>query len=204
MIAPALAGLVVAFVGSLPVSGPGAVLVADAALGGAPRRGAWIGAGAAVPEAAWATLAFLGAGTLVDGVPELRALAHGIAAVALLAVAVHLWRRDTSTPATRGGEGRAFLLGVLSTAFNPTLAVTWGAVAGTLVALGWARTGLSHALAFGMGVGAGSVAAGIVVAATLARVRRRLGASVLARLGRGVAVFVGALGVLALVRAAGP
>lgn len=98
MLTVALVAAGLAWASALPLSGPGAVMVADAAMRGDVRRATWIGVGAAVPELAWATLAFGGAAAALAGRPDLAGAAHLVAAAVLAGVAVALWRSPAGGP----------------------------------------------------------------------------------------------------------
>lgn len=194
-----LLGALASFVAGLPVSGPAAALVADAAMHGERRRAVGIGVGAAVPEAGWAFVAWLGVGSALAGRPGVEAVAHGLAGVVLLGVAGALWRRGPANrPPTTSGVGPAAWIGALATAFNPTLALTWGTVAAAIVGTGLGEPGLPGALGFGIGVGVGAVAATLVLVHLASHAHTRLPERTRLLMARGVAGLLAALGIAAL------
>lgn len=210
MLALALIGGVLAFVASLPVTGPGAVLIADAAMRGRPSRGLGVAVGVALAEAGYATLALLGATALLERVPGLRAAAHAIAGLLLLTVGLWLWRRTpapaAATPQRNGAgpllaAGRGVLVGFSVVAPNPTLLLSWGTVAATLVAGGYARSGLAEALVFGLGVAVGALLSGVALTTFFSRLRATAGAQATRAFNRGAAILLFLLGLAALVRA---
>ncbi|MFN7147653.1 MAG: LysE family transporter, partial [Myxococcota bacterium] len=210
MLALALIGGLLAFVASLPVTGPGAVLIADAAMRGRPSRGVGLAVGMAIAEAGYATFALLGAAALLEGNPDVEAGAHAIAGLLLLAVGIWLWRR-TPAPAEAAperdagglllGAGRGVLVGFSVVAPNPTLLLSWGTVAAALVAGGYAQNGVAEALVFGLGVAVGAVLSGIALTTFFSRLRARAGAQATRAFNRAAGLLLLVLGAVALVRA---
>jgi threonine/homoserine/homoserine lactone efflux protein len=201
MLLVALVGALLAYVAALPVTGPGSALVADAALRGDFARALWIGIGLALPDGAYAGLAFFGAGAALQGVGVVKVLSHLAASLVLFGVGWKLWSTPLDRPVVRAGGHRAFLLGVSVAAFNPTLLVTWGTVSALVVGGGYAHGEGREAVAFGTGVAVGAVAASITLAALFARLRTHVGEHGMRRVTRAVAVLLGGLGLAALVRA---
>ena len=202
MIAALLYGAGVAFVASLPVTGPASALVADAALRGEGARAARIGLGSAVAEAGWAALALAGAGALLAGASAARAVADLFAGVVLLAVAAALWRAPSEPVARPEAGGRAFWAGFGLTALNPTLLVTWGTVSAGLLATGRLVATPATVTAFAVGVLGGGWAAFQAVRWAFGRAGARLGGRAARVFGRAAAALLFGLGLAALARAA--
>jgi len=142
-----LAGLILGFVGSIPIAGPISALVLERTLAGQPSRARGIGIGAALAESAYATVAFIGMGEVASRYPNLMAAAKVFGVIVLLVVAALLLRErdaaiETSPVRARvaheerralaHGIGAGFTIAIL----NPTLIATWSTTTATLFATG--------------------------------------------------------------------
>jgi threonine/homoserine/homoserine lactone efflux protein len=134
-----LIGLAFGFFGSVPVAGPIAALIVQRGLAGRYRSGVFIALGAAIPEGAFAYLAFWGFSTFLSKYPWIDTVARGAAMVLLLLLAIAFSRQETKPPeVTEKGSDEAhksFWLGFTITALNPTLIATWTAAATTLASM---------------------------------------------------------------------
>lgn len=158
MILAALVGFVLAFVGSIPMSGPVAALFLSRALGGERRAALLIGVGSALVEALYALGAALLLPRLVARTREIVLGSLGLGAVVVLTLgAILLVRPRLLERTSEGGARRGFVQGALSSLFNPTLVATWTLAVGALYANDLLRDETGVALAFAAGVAAGSV-----------------------------------------------
>lgn len=162
MLIACLAGIVLGFIGSVPIAGPISALVLERTLAGQPKRARGIGIGAAVAEAAYATLAFIGMGEVITRFPNLMAATKLLGVVVLLVVAALLLRqRDASLEGTSGedtscqeptharahGVATGFTIAIL----NPTLIATWSTTTATLFASGLVELDTVSTVAFALG-----------------------------------------------------
>jgi threonine/homoserine/homoserine lactone efflux protein len=195
-------GAGLAFVGSVPMTGPLALLVLDRLIALQRRAALWIALAGALVEGAIAALV----ATLLPLVLRhsetivLRARLSG--SIVIFAVGMTLALRPELLESIKTDRKRqSFAAGFLTTALNPTLLATWTVTVTALHANGLLQ-GDSHAgLVFGVGVAFGSIA---WFALLLVLARR----SLLARLGghragfaRGVGVLLAVLGAVLFWRA---
>lgn len=164
-------GFGLAFVGSMPMSGPVAVLFIARVLNAQRAAALLVALGGSLVEAGYA----LGVAYLL---PHLvgRTQAVVLGSLALGAVVVTaLGALLLARPSLLQGHDemsarRGFWRGVLSSLLNPTLIATWTVAVSTLYANGWLTNRLSSAAGFALGVGLGSVAwFGALLAITRAR-----------------------------------
>ncbi|HEV8549910.1 MAG TPA: LysE family transporter [Polyangiaceae bacterium] len=152
-------GFGIAFVGSMPMSGPVAVLVMARALHRERRAALLLALGGALVETGYA---FGIAAFLPQLVGKTRAVvlgSLGLGAVVVLALGTILLVRPTAVSnAAETSPRRGVLRGAVSTLLNPTLIATWTVAVSTLYANGWLSARLNSALAFALGVGLGSLA----------------------------------------------
>jgi threonine/homoserine/homoserine lactone efflux protein len=154
-----LLGFIISFVGSMPMSGPVAVLVMMRALRRERRAALLIAAGASLVEAAYA-------GGIAALLPHLLGRARGVVLVSLavgclvvMALGTLLLTRPTIVGKTPGTSPRSGLLsGALSSLLNPTLIATWTVAVSTLSANDWLSPEFRYAAIFSLGVGLGSLA----------------------------------------------
>ncbi|MEM7244419.1 MAG: LysE family transporter [Acidobacteriota bacterium] len=163
MLVALLAGLLTGFLGSIPLAGPVALLVAREGLAGRVRRGRGVALGSALGETLHALIGLLGLGRLLTQSPS--ALSFGRLGVGLLIIVVGAlaWRHPPdfgtarrSAPVSENARS-AFALGFGMTAFNPTLLVTWGTVGALLRLQGWVQS-TPEVLACTLGAGLGVAA----------------------------------------------
>jgi threonine/homoserine/homoserine lactone efflux protein len=178
-----LIGLVLSFVGSMPVAGPIAVVVLSRGLSNQRRSGLFIAVGAAIAECVYAGLAFLGIAAVLHRYPLLLPVSRLLACLLLTGLGAYFLLRP---PGRSEGHDRAAvrarattdagnaLLGFSVTALNPTLIVTWTAAVGAAHATGLLRVREIDALPFAGGVATGIVAWFATLLAALARFQKKL------------------------------
>jgi threonine/homoserine/homoserine lactone efflux protein len=201
----ALAGFLAGFVGSMPVAGPIAVLVVARSLQDRVREAILIGVGAAIPEAAYAFLAYWGFASFLADTPLLVPISRAVGALILIFLSFALVRyRPPSdpdlapVPVSRGGAG-SFFLGFTIAALNPTLIVTWAAVLSLVASLDLLEMEPALALPFSAAAAVGMAAWCVLMAGAIARFRERLSQDMLVRVHRGMAVLVFGLAVVFVV-----
>ncbi|MBN1567685.1 MAG: LysE family transporter [Acidobacteria bacterium] len=159
MIIAFVIGLLISFIGSMIPTGPIALIVIKRGLGQQKLGALSIVSGAAVAEAGYALLAYLGISLALSRYPVQTSILRMIAGIILLAFAAfcifdgHGPKPKNSSPKYAGAN---FLLGLSIAGLNPTFLVTWtGAVA---VARGTGLiSGIHAAPAFAVGVIVGPI-----------------------------------------------
>ena len=149
-------GLVISFVGSIPVAGPLAVLIVDRAVSGRRVEGLFVAFGGAAAEALYAfgvALLF----PLLLGLSDTIVFVSRIAGAVLIACVGLLLCIRPDVPRRAGGQRRkgSFVTGLALSGLNPTLIATWTVVVATLNSHGLLGRSAAAAVAFGLGVGAG-------------------------------------------------
>jgi threonine/homoserine/homoserine lactone efflux protein len=141
-----------AFLGSMPLAGPIAILTLSRAASGRYGEAVRIGLGAAAAEGIYAGLAFWGFATFLPHHALVAPISEGATSVLLVVLGVRFifWR----PPDEKGADprerkaGTAFL-GFSISALNPTLLVTWTAVVAFLYARGVEQRYAVLAIPFG-------------------------------------------------------
>ena len=170
-VAVSLVAFVVAFVGSLPLAGPIAILVVSSAAGRRYQEARRIAFGAAAAEGIYAFLAFWGFATFLARHALVLPISHGVTAVLLCGLGLRFvfFTMKSATQAPREAKPGRFWLGFSISAINPTLLVTWGAVTTFLYSRELVRfTGLL-AVPFGLFAAAGIATWGLMAVALLKR-----------------------------------
>jgi threonine/homoserine/homoserine lactone efflux protein len=130
-VAVSVVAFVFAFVGSLPLAGPIALLVVSSAASKRYEEARRIAFGAAVAEGIYAFLAFWGFATFLARHALVLPISHGVTAIILGGLGAYFVfskvRRREPTASDPPKSGR-FWVGFSISALNPTLLVTWGAV----------------------------------------------------------------------------
>jgi threonine/homoserine/homoserine lactone efflux protein len=200
-----------AFAGSVPMTGPLALLVLDRIIAGQRRAALWIALAGALVE-----------GTIAAGVALLLPLVlrHSEAivlrarlsgALVIFAVGVTIAIRPELLRSIKTERKRqSFAAGFLTTALNPTLLATWTVAVTTLHTNGLLVSGSGTWLIFGIGVGAGALAWFVLLLILARRAQRRPQTSgVMARLRlrrgaleRGIGLVLALLGAALFARAA--
>ncbi len=184
---------VFAFVGSLPLAGPIALLVVSNGVRGRYREAFEIAVGAAVAEGVYAFLAFWGFATLLARYELVLPISHGVTAVLLLGLGVRfVFFTVRAEPAGEDKPGR-FWVGFSISALNPTLLVTWSAVTTFVFSKGPVVFEPVLAVPFGVFAAGGVAVWGAVTVGLLRRYRSQLPERVLTWVVRAMGlVLVGA------------
>jgi threonine/homoserine/homoserine lactone efflux protein len=174
-----LVAFVFAFVGSLPLAGPIALLVVSNGAGARYREALRIAFGAAIAEGVYASLAFWGFATFLARHALVLPISHGITAIVLCGLGARFlfYKQKKEEEASKEGkEPRpgSFWVGFSIAAFNPTLLATWGAVTTFLYARQLVRFTPLLAIPFGVCAAAGIAVWGLTVVALLKRFRNHL------------------------------
>ena len=179
-----ITGFVFGFAGSIPVAGPIAVLVMALGLEGRFRNGLMLAAGAAIAEAGYAFLAFIGFSLLLADRPWMLLTSKGLAAAILLGLGIYLlWPKKAAEKkeakpesAKRRAQGdlRNFLLGFGISAMNPTIIVTWTAATAFLFSTELITLSTPNAIAFGIGCSFGIAGWFAVMLAGLQKFRQKI------------------------------
>ncbi len=142
MLVSFLRGIVLGFVGGIPV-GPVNAAVIDTALRKCFRRAFATGLGGAFADFLYCLICTLGLGTLFKSVPSLEPIFLGVGGVVLLVFGVKTVRTPRLEPEAYSRprspvQGRelmgAFLQGLLLTVMNPAAVVSWVLLASTVLA----------------------------------------------------------------------
>lgn len=143
------------FVGSIPLTGPIAVLVLSRSVAGDYRTARQIGLGAALAEGLYAGIACF-AFTALNASTLLRPIADAATMVVLIALGLYFaqWRyHEKPTRETHGQRGG--WIGFSIAIVNPTLLVTWSAVVAALSGRGLGNGSVLLAVPFGLGAAVG-------------------------------------------------
>jgi threonine/homoserine/homoserine lactone efflux protein len=159
MILAFVAGLIMSFIGSMIPTGPIALIVIKRGIGRQKLGALSLVSGAALAEAGYALLAYLGINFALSRYPVQTSMLRILAGIILIGFAVvcimdgHSHRPKNTSPKYAGAN---FLLGLSIAGLNPTFLVTWvGAVA---VARGAGLiSGMHTAPAFACGVIVGPI-----------------------------------------------
>lgn len=176
MILALLRGIVLGFVGGIPV-GPVNAAVIDTALRKCLKRAIAIGAGGAFVDFVYSQIACMGLGTLLNEAPGLSTVFLGVGGVVLVVFGCLTVGKPPSVdePVPAGMMKRAllssFITGVLITMMNPAAIVSWVLLAGTVLA------DLTRGESFvaGLGIFAGTTLWFVLIAGLAHKGRVRLG-----------------------------
>jgi threonine/homoserine/homoserine lactone efflux protein len=200
-------GVVMGFVGSMPVAGPVAVLVLERGLIRRAREGLGIALGSAASETVYAFFACWGVGAVVAAYPAVLPVSRLFGAAVLIALGITLATRRHRPPPERtvetpqrGQKRRGFVLGASLTLLNPTIIASWTVVVTAAHGAGLLEPGLWPAIAFAVGVGLGIVAWFAVLLRVLRRFERGVRPETVERLLHVTGWLVVALGVALAVR----
>jgi threonine/homoserine/homoserine lactone efflux protein len=194
------------FIGSVPLTGPVAILVVARSVQRQFGAAVRIGLGAAVAEALYAGIAFWGFATFLTRHPLILPLSHGVSAAVLTAVGLYFlrWGPGPDGEPERPRRLSGFLLGFTVSALNPTLLATWSAATAVLYSRQLVTFSGLLAVPFGLAAGAGVACWELVLIGLLERFRDRFPRRALTWGVRGMGVLLLGVAVLAaldLVRA---
>jgi threonine/homoserine/homoserine lactone efflux protein len=203
-----LVGMVMGFVGSMPVAGPVAVLVLERGLVRRAREGLGVALGSSAAESVYAFLACWGVGALFGAYPHVVPVSRIIGASVLVALGIYLaLRRPTARPVTpvappplKGQKRKGFVLGASVTLLNPTIIASWTVAVTTAHGAGLLVPGTLAAVAFALGVGLGIAGWFIVLLRLLDRFERGVRPETIDRVLRVTGWLVAVLGVALAVR----
>ena len=191
-VAVSLVALVFAFVGSLPLAGPIAVLVVSNGVNGRFKASLEIALGAAVAEGIYAFLAFWGFATFFARYPVVLPISHAVTAVILLTLGVYFLRFKMKEEQAHTEESKRgkFWVGFSVSILNPTLLATWGAVTTFLYSRQLVKmTGLL-AIPFGAFAAAGIGLWALMMVALMKRFREHFPRAALTWLVRGMGIVL--------------
>lgn len=197
----ALIGLVVGFVGSVPVAGPISVLVLQRAVDGKRKSALLTGVGGAVGEAIYATGVGVALPVLHNQVQAAVPITRAVGAVVITVVGLVLsFRSDILKERAPKKDSGDVLTGLAASLFNPTIIATWTVVIGSVYADGWLPRKPILGVPLGVGVLLGVTAWYAIVVAAADRVKRLLGRSRRRKLIRGIGVVLVGVGLYLGVR----
>lgn len=188
------------FIGSIPLTGPIAVMVLSLCVQkrfGAALR---VGLGAALAEALYAAVAFWGFTTFLANRPSILPLSHALSALVLTLLGVYFIRWKPAEDEVKSGEDRSlmgFVLGFTISALNPTLLATWSAAVASLYSRQLFAFSEVLALPFGVAAGAGVACWEVLLVWLLRRYENRLPRSALTWVVQGMGLLLIAGAVLA-------
>jgi threonine/homoserine/homoserine lactone efflux protein len=153
----ALVAFAFGFIGSMPLTGPVAVMVFSECLRGLHGVALRVGLGAALAEACYAAVAFWGFTRFFSEHPVVLPVSKGLSALLLVALGVYFARWSPAKGSALEPERRAtgFLVGFSVSALNPTLLATWSGAVAFLYARRLVHFTSLGALPFGLAAGAG-------------------------------------------------
>ena len=192
-----------AFAGSVPMTGPLALLVLDRIIALQRRAALWIALAGALVEGTIAAVVALLLPLVLRHSETIVQRARLSGALVIFAVGMTLAIRPDLLESIKTDRKRqSFAAGFLTTALNPTLLATWTVTVTALHSNGLLASGTGVWLVFGVGVAAGAL--GWFVLLLLLAQRSRLGRLTLHRagLGRGIGLVLALLGTVLFVRAA--
>ena len=185
VLASALAGFLLGFIGSIPVAGPISAIVVSRGIQGRFRSGVYLSIGAGIAEGAYAALAFWGVSTLLVRYPMVVPACKAAGAVILTVLGITMVRARTGdideNTNHRDTAVGSFLVGFTVSGLNPTLIATWTAAVTALLSSGVIAYGGATALPFAMGTGVGIGGWFILLLMLIRRYRDRLSFDALTR-----------------------
>ena len=205
-------GLILGFLGAIPVAGPVSAMVIERALDRRFSAALLVAIGSALAEGIYAFLAILGFSAFAD-LPWVAAGSKAVAAVVLIAVGLSFALRrapaaDPNTPLgpppKDGALRRQWFIGFSVTIVNPTLLATWGAAASMLIASEWVTLEPVTGVPFGLGVAIGASSWFALLVLIVKRFTHNIKPSSVRRIIRGIGwalVGIGAWMAVAFVRA---
>lgn len=197
-------GAGLAFAGSIPMTGPLALLVLDRIIALQRRAALWIALAGSLVEGVIAALVALLLPLVLRHSDTIILRARLSGALVIFAVGTTLvLRPDVLRSIKTDRKRQSFAAGFLTTALNPTLLATWTVAVTTLHANGLLQgSGASTGLAFGAGVAAGALAWFVLLLLLARRARISRLSEHRGRLERGIGVVLALLGAGLFLRAA--
>ncbi|MGM0556163.1 MAG: LysE family translocator [Myxococcota bacterium] len=212
-----IAGSLMGFLGSIPLTGPIAVMAVNQAVNRRFLRGFVIGAGGTLGELIYCSLAVAGVGAMINQIPSARVWIRGFSAVLLLGVGIYFFYKtpeeeDDTLDADVSGEDvpdansdsdndyfSAFSSAFSVAAFNPVLLLNWTAAVAFVFSHLEVDPSATVGAAFVVSIGVGIVGWYAVLMRLLKRYREKIPTEALAWVQRimslvviGAALYLGA------------
>jgi threonine/homoserine/homoserine lactone efflux protein len=196
-----LLGFGIAFVGSMPMSGPVAVLIMTRALRRERAAAFLIALGASLVEASYAGAIAFFLPLLLGRTRGVVLTSLGLGCLVVTALGVLLLVRPAAvSKVAEASPRRGFLRGALSALLNPTLIATWTVAVSTLSANSWLLPNLRSALTFALGVSLGSLGWFTLAVTAIGAWHRRITPALQAKVMSGMGAVLIVSGVLLGVR----
>jgi threonine/homoserine/homoserine lactone efflux protein len=195
MFATVLLGFVFGFFGSVPLAGPISFLVLGRGLARRFRGGFFTAVGAALAEAIYACLAWIGLSAWLEGHPSIITASRIAAIVILVGLGIVFLRAPApaSQAAAEDADDRALpslAIGFTLTALNPTLIANWTAAMTVLFSTGYVPFEPRLGPLFAAAVAAGITAWFATMLAILRRYGRAFRPETIRKVTRGMGVGV--------------
>lgn len=190
------------FVGSMPLTGPVAVIVVSRSVQKHFGLAVRISLGAALAESLYAGIAFWGFATFLARHPLILPITHGVSAVVLGAIGIYFarWRvPEQGEQAEKPHHFKGFLLGFTVSALNPTLLATWSAAVAVLYSRQLITFSGLLAIPFGLAAGAGVAGWELLLIELVRRYNARFPRRALTWVVRGMGIMLIAVAVYAAV-----
>jgi len=158
----ALIGLILGFLGSMPIAGPIAVLILHKGLRAKHDEGMSIAYGAAIPETMYCAMALFGFDILFARYPAIESASKVLGGMILLVLGILFMyirpQAESSRQHTVKPERKAapFFIGFSIAALNPTLIVTWSGAVAVLYSMAGRLEGYEKVM-FPLGAGIGKL-----------------------------------------------
>jgi threonine/homoserine/homoserine lactone efflux protein len=184
-------GFGLSFIGSIPMTGPLALLVVDRIISAQRAAAFWIAVAGALVEAVVAAAVATFLPLLLPRSESLIWFARSSGALVIFGVGVVLMVRPELLSAIKTErKEHSMLAGFLATALNPTLLATWTVIVTSLHSSGFLSAGYLSGLSFGLGVGAGALGWFLMVIVLSSRFRLQQLTAHRLELGRAVGVLL--------------
>ena len=194
-------GFGLSFLGSVPMTGPLALLVLDRIIAAQRAAAFWVAAAGALVEAVVAGAVAIFLPLLLRHSDAVVGVARGTGAIVILAVGLTLVVRPGLLQAIKTErKHQSLLAGFLTTALNPTLLATWTVIVTGLHSSGAFKGGDQRGFAFGLGVGAGALGWFALILLVSRHWQLERLTKYRSELGRGVGVLLTVLGGVLLVK----
>ena len=161
----ALFGFTMGFLGSMPLTGPVAIIVFQRGLFGRFHDGLAVAIGCAAAECLYCGLAVAGFGTLLETYDVLQPISRGVSVVLLLALGIWFARarlpeqvEKAVRPASVGQWVGSLNQGFWITALNPVIVLNWSASIAILYSVARLEFGAADKVLFPLAAALGIVA----------------------------------------------
>jgi threonine/homoserine/homoserine lactone efflux protein len=195
-----VAGFVMGFVGSIPPTGPVALMVITRVFKGRTRYALAAGIGGALAEMVYAALAITGVGLLIQQINFAETLIRAMSTFVLLGVGVYFFispvrRSDIEQAKEHEADGLSTALEDMGKAFsisivNPTIMLNWMAAVALLLTLFSVEAALVEQLSFAVFVAVGMSTWTVLEVWLLDKFQERVSVDVLGTIQRAVSVVV--------------